>query len=161
RAGAAVCAAVGATSREGIAAPDHVAASLAKRRQMRCLVTNMTDTSEVRFVPTNAIKQAVAGREEEVLDALGVDWRRGRPHIHCPYRGHPDRNPSWRWDARARKAFCSCNTADSIFDVVMKVEGIAFEAAKIRVAELLKHDDLIKTKRGGDRGRAQYQRTDA
>jgi hypothetical protein len=78
----------------------------------------MIYTSETRFVPTNAIKQAAAGREQDVLDALGVDWRSGKPHIHCPYRGHRDRNPSWRWDARERKAFCSCsNRADSIFEL--------------------------------------------
>ena len=120
----------------------------------------MTYTSQARFVPTNAIKQAVAGREEEILDALSVDWYSGRPHIRCPYSDHPDIHPSWRWDARARKAFCSCNKGDGIFDIVAKVEGIDFDAAKIRVAELLQCDDLIKTKRG-DCGRPQYQRTDA
>ncbi len=54
----------------------------------------MTDAAEGRFVPTNAIKQLVAGRETDVLDALGVDWRSGRPHIPCPYRDHADDNPS-------------------------------------------------------------------
>jgi hypothetical protein len=45
---------------------------------------------------------------------------------------------------------------------VVKVEGIDFDAAKIRVAELLKRDDLIRTKRGnGERGHPQYQQTDA
>jgi hypothetical protein len=104
----------------------------------------MTGTAEGRFVPTNAIKRGVAGRETEVLDALGVDWRSGRPHIPCPYRDHADDNASWRWDGRKGKAFCTCNKAASIFDVVAKVAGGDFEAAKIRVAELLKRDDLIR-----------------
>jgi hypothetical protein len=111
------------------------------------------------FVPTVALRQAVAGREADVLDALGIDWRSGRPHINCPYREHADDNASWRWDTRHAKARCTCTKSDSIFDVVMKVEGVDFEAAKVRIAELLKLDHLIRTKGKGS-GR-KYQATDA
>ena len=92
----------------------------------------------IQFVTTAAIRQAVKGREEEVLDGIGVGWRVGRPHIKCPYRDHADDSASWRWDSKHSKAFCTCTKADGIFDVVMKVQNCVFEAAKVRVAELLK-----------------------
>ena len=47
---------------------------------------------------------------------------------------------------RKARAFCTCGS-HSILDVLMKVEGIGFDQAKIRAAELLKRSDLIK-KRG-------------
>lgn len=111
------------------------------------------------FVPTTAIRQAVAGHEEELLDALDIDWRAGRPHITCPYIDHPDTRPSWRWDERVRRARCSCSNSDDIFDVIQKVEGVDFAAAKLRAAELLGRHDLIRTK--ADSGTQRYQRTDA
>ena len=115
----------------------------------------------IRFVTTVAIRQAVKGREEEVLDGVSVDWRVGRPHINCPYRDHADDNASWRWESKHSRAFCTCTKADSIFDVVMKVQGCDFEAAKIRVAELLNLRDLIRTKGGGQGNGRVYQATDA
>ena len=33
-----------------------------------------------RWVETRAIQPAAKGRETEVLDALGIPWREGRPH---------------------------------------------------------------------------------
>src|SRR4051794_23066930 len=75
-------------------------------------------TEESRFVVTATIRQAVHGREADVLDNLGVNWRDGRPHIPCPYPDHSDENASWRWDAKHAKARCTCTTSDSIFDVV-------------------------------------------
>src|SRR5262252_9021784 len=101
-----------------------------------------------RFVVSKAIRAAVKGRESDVLDALGIDWRRGRPHIPCPYPDHSDNNPSWRWDSKKDRAFCSCMTdrkSDGIFDITMKTRAVDFEAAKIIVAELLHREDLIKT----------------
>jgi len=109
--------------------------------------------SEIRYVRTDEIKRAVSGRETEVLDALGIDWRSGRPHIQCPYPHHADNDPSWRWDQRRAHAICTCTAgghADGIFDVVAKVERLEFEEAKIRVAELLHRADLIRTREGGN-----------
>ena len=83
-----------------------------------------------RYVRKDAIKQAVEGREGQVLDALGIDWRRGG-HIRCPYPDHDDKDPSWRWDEGARKAYCTCMQpkSASIFDIAMKVRRLAdFEA---------------------------------
>src|SRR5512132_1445284 len=114
---------------------------------------------QTRSTATAAIRRAVAGRETDVLDALGVDWRAGRPHMICPYPGHDDGDPSWRWDAHKCRAFCTCTKSDSVFDVVMKVEDGTFEAAKVRVAELLNRHDLIRATGGG--GSGHYQATDA
>jgi hypothetical protein len=101
-----------------------------------------------RYVPTKALQQAVQGREKEVLEALKVAWQVGTPHIRCPYPDHSDENPSWRWDQPKARAHCTCieRGAHSIFDVVMQVEGVDFEAAKLRVAEILKLDDLIRSR---------------
>src|SRR5580704_9400092 len=102
-----------------------------------------------RYVATRDIRAAVKGRETDILDALHIDWRqpKGRPHISCPYQDHADINPSWRWDERKRKAFCSCGVRD-VIGVLMRLEGIEFEASKLRAAELLKRNDLIKERRG-------------
>jgi hypothetical protein len=98
-----------------------------------------------RYVQTRSAKEAVKGREVEILDALQIDWRGGQDHITCPYPDHPDANPSWRWDEKKGCAFCSCiEKSHSIFDVVAAKEGIDFETAKIRVAQILKREDLIK-----------------
>src|SRR6202040_248377 len=45
----------------------------------------------------------------------------------------------------------------SIFDVLIKVEGITFDMAKIRVAEILGRPDLIRIRNGNKH----YQRHDA
>jgi hypothetical protein len=108
-----------------------------------------------RFVDTNAIRAAVIGRELEVLDALGLRWRDGRPHITCPYSHHGGSN-DWRWDEKKRRAFCTCiEKSHSIFDVVATVSNCNFATAKIRVAELLNRTDLIREKAGA------HQPTDA
>jgi hypothetical protein len=59
----------------------------------------MANTGD-RYVATKAIREAARGRESDILDALGIDWRAGRPHIQCSYPGHDDRNASWRWDPK-------------------------------------------------------------
>ena len=113
----------------------------------------MTMTSD-RYVSTPAIRQAVRGHETAVLAALGIAWQDGARHIACPYPDHSDQNPSWRWDERKAKAFCTCiERSHSIFDVVMRCEGLEFEAAKLRVAEILGRHDLIKV-RDGERHQA-------
>ncbi len=108
------------------------------------------------FVTTKEIRAAVDGHETEVLDALGIDWKACRPHIDCPYPEHGGKG-DWRWDVNKKKAFCTCQNghADGIFDILAKCEGVEFEAAKIRVADIIGRSDLIKTK--GGKG----QKTDA
>jgi hypothetical protein len=101
-------------------------------------------TARDAYVPPPAIRSAVAGREAEVLSALGIAWNGSSQHINCPYPTHADVNPSWRWDAASRCAFCTCTKSDSIFDVVCKVRAVGFNAAKIIVAEIIGRHDLIR-----------------
>ena len=110
--------------------------------------------SAERWVATRAIQEAVKRRESDVLQALGIPWDDGAGHITCPYPDHADANPSWRWDERKARAHCTCvGRSHSIFDVVMRYEGIDFEAAKLRVAEILGRHDLIRA-RDGERHQA-------
>ncbi|MCW6512127.1 DUF927 domain-containing protein [Lichenifustis flavocetrariae] len=108
------------------------------------------------YVRADEIKSAVMHRETEILSTAGVKWNAKRTHITCPYPDHGG-TADWRWDDEKKLAFCTCNkpgTADNIFDVVMKCEGLAdFEATKIRVAELLGRADLIKKKGGNGKVR--------
>jgi hypothetical protein len=107
-------------------------------------------TGEERYVTTADIRAAVAGHETELLDALNIPWHGGKPHLRCPYAAHADNHPSWRWDERRRKAVCTCGTRD-VVGVVMGLEGIEFDAAKLRAAELLGRSDLIRERRGRKR----------
>src|SRR3954462_1596679 len=110
-------------------------------------------------VGTRAIQAVVKGRETEILHALGISWRGGAPHINCPYPAHDDQNPSWRWDEKKSKAFCTCiKGSHSIFDVVSAMRALDFDAAKIEVAQLLGREDLIQAAQGDP---AAYQATDA
>jgi hypothetical protein len=95
------------------------------------------------YVKTKAIKAAAKGHEDEIVRAIGIPWR-GRDHIRCPYPDHDDKNPSWRLMASGL-AICTCcaGKTHTVFDVAMKVVGIDFEAAKIRVAQLIGRTDLI------------------
>jgi hypothetical protein len=103
-----------------------------------------------RYVSTQTISEAVRGQEKDVLAALGIAWQ-GMRHMSCPYPDHDDQHPSWRWNERTARAYCTCMArSHSIFDVVMRCEGIDFEAAKLRIAEILGRRDLIETK-GGQR----------
>jgi putative DNA primase/helicase len=92
------------------------------------------------------VKQAAAGRETEILDKLGIAWRGGTPHIRCPYLGHLDKNPSWRWDREKSAAYCTCtDRPQSIFDVIMRVEGGDFSRSAVRAAEMIGRPDLIRS----------------
>jgi hypothetical protein len=102
-----------------------------------------------RYIPMRAIQAAVNGREAEVLKAIGIKWTHGVSHISCPYPDHDDGDPTWQWDMCRARAYCTCiERAHSIFDVVMRVEGIEFAPAKLRIAEILGRDDLIRSSDG-------------
>jgi hypothetical protein len=66
--------------------------------KLRFLKDTRCMTDATTYVVTQDAKTAVSGREPEILDAMGINWRNGRPHIHCPYPQHDDADPSWRWD---------------------------------------------------------------
>src|SRR5215472_11835472 len=102
-------------------------------------------TKHTSFVDSVAIHAALKGRESDVLDALKIPWREGKQHINCPYPDHPDNNPSWRWDTRKARAYCSCYGGGmSILDVIMRMESIDIGRAMVRTAELLGRADLIR-----------------
>ena len=102
-----------------------------------------------RYVATEALRQAIRGREAEVLRALGIEWKKGTRTSRCPYPDHADQNPSWRWDERKARAYCTCIAAVGTRSSTSSCacEGIEFEAAKLRVAEILGRSDLIKVER--------------
>lgn len=96
-----------------------------------------------RYVPTAAARDAVRGREADIVRAIGVPWTPGRTqHITCPDPAHTDQHPSWRL-LEDGKAICTCRRPHSIFDVVGYVKGLDFEQSKIMVAEILGRPDLI------------------
>jgi hypothetical protein len=117
-----------------------------------------------RYVETADILKAVAGHEPEILNAIGINWPGGSKHITCPYPDHGG-SDDWRWDDKAKRAFCSCAGrrgepgSHSIFDVVRIKEGRDFDAAKIRIVEIMGRSDLVRTKSGAQR--RQFQRIDA
>ncbi|HEY0835621.1 MAG TPA: AAA family ATPase [Azospirillum sp.] len=120
----------------------------------------------IHYVQTAAIKAAVEGREQDVFNAVGIDWHGGRGHITCPYPDHGGKN-DWRWDAKKACAYCTCigkrpgdGKAHSIFDVVSTMENCDFETAKVRVAEIIGRSDLIQTE-GRANSERQFQATDA
>jgi Protein of unknown function (DUF3631) len=116
-----------------------------------------------QLVLTGKIRDAVKGRETDILTALQIPWTGESHHIRCPYPDHPDHNPSWRWDNKHKIAFCSCvgtrpgeKKGHNILNVIAAKEGLNFEAAKIRAASIIGRLDLINRT-----NRQKYQRTDA
>jgi hypothetical protein len=100
-----------------------------------------------RYVPTVMARQAVEGREAEIVRALGIPWHGGHDHIRCPYSGHEDKDPSWRL-MDSGNAVCSAGCAcggkpHSVFDAAMHLKGLSFDEAKIHVIELIGRNDLI------------------
>ncbi|UEM06356.1 hypothetical protein JL101_013275 [Skermanella rosea] len=113
------------------------------------------------YVRTDQIKEAVVGHELDVLNAIGIGWHGGRGHIDCPYLDHGGKD-DWRWDTGKARAFCTCigqrpdeGGSHSIFDVVLVREGVDFEAAKIRFAEIIGRAHLIEEGGSGPRGQMQ------
>jgi hypothetical protein len=76
------------------------------------------------------IHSQVEGRGPEILRALDIPWppRREQTHIHCPLPLHADRNPSWRWDDRKERWFCTCGSGN-IVDLAIAMLGCDFVTA--------------------------------
>jgi phage/plasmid primase-like uncharacterized protein len=79
------------------------------------------------------IKDSIAGREEQILDSLGVNWE-SRRAIRCPFPDHEDKSPSWRWNSTKGKYYCSCGHGD-VFDVVARILGTSIKGAAQWVME--------------------------
>ena len=103
-------------------------------------------------VDRDELMTAVSGREPEVLANLGIAWSSKSSHISCPYPDHDDTHPSWRWDDVKRCAFCTCSQGDDIIGVVMKVRGVDFPTALVRMAEIVGRGDLVKGRETKHRG---------
>ncbi len=95
----------------------------------------MTAASK-KYVSIVELKLHLLGREIEILAALGIDWRSDKTNIRCPYADHPDINPSWRWDDKEHRAFCTCGSQD-IIGVIQKTRQLDFPAAVLFAAETL------------------------
>jgi hypothetical protein len=111
----------------------------------------------MKYVRTSDIRGRVNACEERIFDALGISGGRGTQHIDYSYPSH-DGKEDWRWDRKLATAYCSCSRSDSIFDVVMKCEGLAdFEETKIWVTTIPGSSDIIRSRGEGQ----QFRRTDA
>src|SRR4051812_42882627 len=101
-----------------------------------------------RYVDVNALKPALRGKEAEIVGKVVPSWR-GEGHTRCPYPAHEDKNPSWRFDPKSGRAFCTClaGRSHSVFDVVMAIQGLDFMAAAVLIAEAIGRTDLIKEAR--------------
>lgn len=82
------------------------------------------------------IHEEIAGREGEILAALGIQPDpRGR-HRRCPFPAHDDRNPSWRWDHLKARFYCSCSSGSAI-DAAALMLGLDDRGAIRWVREIL------------------------
>lgn len=76
------------------------------------------------------IKELLAGKERQILAALGITPPRPGQHTKCPFPYHDDGRPSWRWDDAKARFFCTCNpNSGSIIDVVIAMRGGDFASA--------------------------------
>jgi putative DNA primase/helicase len=114
-----------------------------------------------RYVATEDIRNALNGRATEIINALRIPWDTvgHNQHILCPYTAHDDTHPSWRWDRQRERAICTCSgKGDDALGVLMKIEGVDFNAAKLRAAEILQRHDLIRGTRVPNGGGGPLQR---
>nr|WP_251134144.1 DUF927 domain-containing protein [Rhodomicrobium sp. Az07] len=78
-----------------------------------------------------SVKADLAGRELDILRWIGIAWppARRQTHIHCPFPGHDDKNPSWRWDTRKKAWFCSQCGGGDVLHAVERMRGLSFQEA--------------------------------
>jgi hypothetical protein len=84
------------------------------------------------------IKAALRGREHDVLRRLGINWPpKAGDHILCPFPGHDDKTPSWRWvDAKSRW-YCTCGFGSGDIIDAVKIQGnLSPSAALIYLRDL-------------------------
>jgi len=83
----------------------------------------------------------VAGRSAEVLNALGIDLRSLRRHVLCPFPNHEDRNPSFRFDEKAARFYCTCTPkGGSVVDLVI---GMGHAGSFVEAARWIRRELLI------------------
>ncbi|QIJ74382.1 DUF927 domain-containing protein [Methylobacterium sp. NI91] len=148
-----------ANAAAGVGARNGARSTARQRTRTQNRVSASAAQSSDSYVKTKDAQQAVQDREAEIVQALGIPWREGKGnHIRCPYPDHGGAD-DWRLTSKGR-AICTCTggKTDSVFDIVCKVEGLDFKAAKIRCVEIVGRTDLIRTKTEGG---CNYQTTDA
>ncbi len=86
---------------------------------------------------TGRIRAVEARHAEQILRAIGAEPTGGSSHMRCPMPGHDDRNPSFRYDPKAARCFCSCRTEGiTLTDVVAEVRGLDFMQAVREVSQI-------------------------
>ena len=74
-----------------------------------------------------SLKAKLEGREAELLRWIGIPWPPAKgKHINCPFPGHDDKNPSWRWSDTKRAWFCSQCGGGDILAAVKRMKGVDF-----------------------------------
>lgn len=86
--------------------------------------------------PVTETRQLVTGREQDILDALGIERHKRNHHIVCPLPAHDDSDPSFRFDLSKGKYFCTCGDGD-IVDVVCQSRGMDVIQACNWIRELI------------------------
>ena len=89
------------------------------------------------------LKRELDGREVSLLRWLGIAWppERRAKHIHCPFPGHEDKHPSWRWDQRKKAWFCSKCGGGDILRAVQEMRGTGF----VEACDIVERDFLGQT----------------
>ena len=89
------------------------------------------------------LKRELDGREVSLLRWLGIAWppERRAKHINCPFPGHEDKNPSWRWDQRKKAWFCSKCGGGDILRAVQEMRGTGF----LEACDIVERDFLGQT----------------
>jgi hypothetical protein len=98
---------------------------------MPSVIAQIERPAQVLSASRRNIHREIEGRELGILRDLSIPWPppRGRKHINCPNPDHADKNPSWRYDPRKRRFYCSRCGSGTIVDVVMLKLGIDFVGA--------------------------------
>src|SRR5690242_16311473 len=87
------------------------------------------------------IHQGIAGRERELLHLLKLDLPKNGQHRRCPFPDHQDEHPSWRWDDKKRRWFCTCAPkGGTVIDAVMRLLSLDFKDAANFVRKTLRLD---------------------
>jgi hypothetical protein len=111
---------------------------LARREQARRSRAQAEEHRGFVMMAQPDIHEQIKGRELELIRlAAHADFtwppKNGGTHVICPFPGHPDKRPSWRWDDKKRAYFCSCNEGGkgggSAIDAVMALRGLDFKSA--------------------------------
>src|SRR4051794_29029452 len=99
------------------------------------------------------VHRRLAGRERELFGVLRIDLPKDGSHARCPFPDHTDEHPSWRWDQKNRRWFCSCTPkGGTVIEAIMRLLGLDFAGAAAFALKTLHLDG--EAPNGGPRPRA-------